>query len=266
MKRRTFLKGAAAAAAVTAFPSKGDAMSLVGFEEWLYMVNPCSGEFYRMFLKEEAPIRASEEISSRETCVLNHTTQCGVKDVIGLFGVSIQAPPNIRIRMTIDGEDILADHPEIRSGSWESKPILTSLFLAYTREHTMAGLFLPNATNIQMWVDKFNLATTPIRVGVELRTAVYWIKSMTDQEIKEKRRVIEEIYKKHGFHVEWHGSGPSDYVVEVNALLNSERDRSFIVAQEEIRRSVPEIFGETADWLSGIKEVEAHENYRKKSH
>lgn len=179
MERRTFLKGAVAAVASTACPASLASMSGDMFEKRLALVNTLAKTYYGMLLERAIPIKASKTIAPGEIAyAVDEVTSCRRMDAIGFFGISVKADPNIRLTLEFDGEPVLrnvsaADASMARFPSPLTDPDRTSLFWAETLGRAQVGLFLTNATRVQMIAELPKWMSRPAIIHTTLRTAVY---------------------------------------------------------------------------------------------
>lgn len=178
LNRREFVGSTAiiAVGAMLCGASPEGVMKTIEFPDRLDLFNPVAVKYYAMFLKESSPIALKGSDCDRNPPVFEHTTMCGIRDAFALTGILVESDPDAKISVMLDGEYILKAAPPAvvsafipRSGS-ES---LTSLFAAKTPENIHAGLFLPNGTNIWVFVSE---PRSP-RVTVTLRMALYTFKA-----------------------------------------------------------------------------------------
>lgn len=148
--------------------------------ERLYLVNTCARYRFEMAFKEKAPIILKESSYP----VHEHTTMCLSKEAFALTGILVDGDPDARIRVSIDGEYILKDVSPARASAARFPDGFTvgrypgDIFLAETPERTEVGLFLPNATRIQV-----HAQDRPAKMGVTLRMALYSLKDPRPQEV-----------------------------------------------------------------------------------
>lgn len=152
------------------------------FPDSLILLNQEARYRFGMVLKESAAIEAEhvEHLGSKDwsprgeipglmsACILDRVIMCGPKEAVAFVGLSVDADPEIRISVRIDGEEVLAKAPP---GDTPGKDLSASrdLFLAERAQGDKVGLFLPNGTHIVVFAD------APIKAGLKLslKTATY---------------------------------------------------------------------------------------------
>lgn len=175
MKRRTVVKALAAAPFIlSTLPKEG--MALQDCEkEWpktLDLVNPVSKDRYVMAFEQNAPIDGSLQIDSfYKLAWFQHTTMCRTKEAIVLTGILLDGSPDSKISVTVDGEYVLKEATQHTASAAKLLPRQpqTDLFTAETQENEQIGIFLPNGTNIQIFVSEMDST----RIRATLRMALY---------------------------------------------------------------------------------------------
>ena len=152
------------------------------FPERLYLVNTVARYRFEMAFKENVPIVLKEYPGWSE-----HTTQCywdhHTSEAIALTGILVEGAPDVRIRISIDGEYILKNVSPAAASAAKFPDGFTvgrypgDLFLAETPERAEVGLFLPNGTSIQVYGHG-----RAAKVMVTLKTALYTLKDPRPQE------------------------------------------------------------------------------------
>lgn len=182
MDRREFVASAAIIAAGATLGSAAPVMKTSVFQEHLNLINTVARYSFEMVLKGIAPtvLKESAWTSGQYPRFFEHTTMCGIKEAFALTGIQVDGDPDVKVSLSVDGEIILKDAPAAQASAaefpdgFQVKSFPGDLFLVETQKGALAGLFLPNGTNVlvRAW------APSSARVMVTLRTALYRLKDL----------------------------------------------------------------------------------------
>lgn len=189
INRREFVSNAAIiAAGATLWSASSEGVAKASeFPEHLTLVNTVARYRFEMVLRENAPAVLKESAwlpacpwaGGQNPRLFEYMVKCDHRlEAVALTGILVEGNPDVRISVSVDGENILKDAPPAKASAaefpdgFEVKSFPGDLFLAETPERAQAGLFLPNGTHVCV----FAWAPDSSRVMVTLRTALYTLK------------------------------------------------------------------------------------------
>jgi hypothetical protein len=178
MDRRNFIKGAAAIA-VTPFGTasrvllQGErrmktSVAPVTFPEALVLRNPVADYYFKMKFDKTVAVKMVRESKKQDPYFFECLPFCRNDHAVFLRGVSVRAkgPQAVldatTVTVALDGERIVDRLPIRKAENLEGQDFLfeekrTSLFQAWTMRKKMVGMFMPNATRVN--VDLFRPET-----------------------------------------------------------------------------------------------------------
>lgn len=150
-------------------------MSEIVFPERLNFVNQCADRRFLMRLKNEVPVELSPvlEGTNRLSHFISHVVCEHRGEAVALCGIDVDAngyAEGTELGIMIDGECIWKNVLEKASTFVDSFLASTDIFLAETPTGSIAGIFMPNGTRVEVFF------TVPgISRPIKLRTATYKI-------------------------------------------------------------------------------------------
>lgn len=172
MDRRNFIKSAVAtgALAVTPFGTaprvlpRGEhrvKIAPMAFPEALVLRNPVADYYFKMEFQKTVPVQMVLEPKKQDPGAFECLPLCGNTHAVFLRGVSVRAkgPEAVldatTVTVALDGERIVNRLPIRKAEKIEGQDFLfeekrTSLFQAWTMKKKMVGMFMPNATRVNV--------------------------------------------------------------------------------------------------------------------